>query len=294
MLPESCCRSASFLPAFFSAYFFLSRIIRGSEWIARIFRSFFFFFLFPSSAHSSAKGTIEILSFDNESSSNYFPSIRKINERKKRNKTLTRFFRAFVSKGAGVNGRTKSEASGWRAVEWQKEDSPLSLGPSLGPVNFSSRVLSSRESLLSSGESICFSTTGRSIFFLVPKSSVSRHFEEESWKKIRPISINFSNDNYHPSRNTFIPNLYKYRNVFPSRKRVFVSYETFQVSSYDIPRNESTKVVVVIVATVVIVVVMVVVVVIRYRCEKKHYFYARITRTAKKRKGTVYQPRFSH
>lgn len=126
-----------------------------------------------------------------------------------------RFFRAFVSKGAGVNGRTKSEASGWRAVEWQKEDSPLSLGPSLGPVNFSSRVLSSRESLLSSGESICFSTTGRSIFFLVPKSSVSRHFEEESWKKIRPISINFSNDNYHPSRNTFIPNLYKYRNVFP-------------------------------------------------------------------------------
>ena len=215
MLPESCCRSASFLPAFFSAYFFLSRIIRGSEWIARIFRSFFFFFLFPSSAHSSAKGTIEILSFDNESSSNYFPSIRKINERKKRNKTLMRFFRAFVSKGAGVNGRTKSEASGWRAVEWQKEDSPLSLGPSLGPVNFSSRVLSSRESLLSSGESICFSTTGRSIFFLVPKSSVSRHFEEESWKKIRAISINFSNDNYHPSRNTFIPNLYKYRNVFP-------------------------------------------------------------------------------
>lgn len=254
---------------------------------------FFFFFLFPSSAHSSAKGTIEILSFDNESSSNYFPSIRKINERKKRNKTLMRFFRAFVSKGAGVNGRTKSEASGWRAVEWQKEDSPLSLGPSLGPVNFSSRVLSSRESLLSSGESICFSTTGRSIFFLVPKSSVSRHFEEESWKKIRAISINFSNDNYHPSRNTFIPNLYKYRNVFPSRKRVFVSYETFQVSSYDIPRNESTKVVVVIVATVMVMVVMVVVV-IRYRCEKKHYFYARITRTAKKRKGTVYQPRFSH
>lgn len=76
---------------------------------------FFFFFLFPSSAHSSAKGTIEILSFDNESSSNYFPSIRKINERKKRNKTLMRFFRAFVSKGAGVNGRTKSEASEWLA-----------------------------------------------------------------------------------------------------------------------------------------------------------------------------------
>lgn len=44
---------------------------------------FFFFFLFPSSAHSSAKGTIEILSFDNESSSNYFPSIRKLTRGRK-------------------------------------------------------------------------------------------------------------------------------------------------------------------------------------------------------------------
>lgn len=43
----------------------------------------FFFFLFPSSAHSSAKGTIEILSFDNESSSNYFPSIRKLTRGRK-------------------------------------------------------------------------------------------------------------------------------------------------------------------------------------------------------------------
>lgn len=145
---------------------------------------------------------------------------------------------------------------------------------------------------MSSGESICFSTTGRSIFFLVPKSSVSskrkvRNIEDrKTTRRVEHDLDKLLRDNYqdYPSRHLifeFIHNLY--RNV---HKRVFVSTK---LSKFPIAIFHETnyKVVVVTVA-------MVVVMVMRYRCEKKHYFYARITRTAKKRKGTVYQPRFSH